>query len=349
MEDHRLVGVSPAIRELRERIDAIARSDSNVLITGESGSGKEIVARSIHACSPRSSQPSVTINCAGFPDSLLESELFGHSRGAFTGADRDRGGVLEAAHRGTLFMDEVGEMSLRMQAVLLRFLESGEIERVGSDRPARKVDLRVVAATNRDLSEACRGNQFRQELYFRLNVIQIAVPALRERREDIPLLIEWFSRGFSQRYGLEPPPIAPDAVELLLAHHWPGNVRELKNVVERLVVVSASVPVSARDLPPEFHGPPEPAPPSQVVRPPVDDMFDRMVQGGESFWTVVYEPFMARDLTREELRGLIKRGFQHAHGDQSELRRCFNVGGSDHKRFANFVRRFAPLSRTCVC
>ena len=344
-EEHRLIGVSAATRELSERIESVARSDSNVLITGESGSGKEVVARSIHAHSVRSRHPLITINCAGFPDTLLESELFGHSRGAFTGADRERGGVLEAAHRGTLFMDEVGEMSLRMQAVLLRFLESGEIQRVGSDRLQHHVDLRFLAATNRDLSEGIRSGQFRQDLYFRLKVIEIVVPPLREHRDDIPVLVDWFGRGVSQRYGVAFPRITTDAMDLLVAHDWPGNVRQLKNVVERLVIVAETAVVTADDLPAEFQCRPEPAPSPQAARPLVDELLERIVSGGESFWKLVHEPYLARDLTRDELRALIARAFEHAHGDQFELSRNFNIAPTDHKRFVNFLRKFVRLCR----
>ena len=344
-EEHRLIGVSAAACELRERIDVVARSNSNVLIRGESGAGKEIVARSIHANSVRNGHPLVTINCAGFPDTLLESELFGHSRGAFTGAERDRGGVLEAAHLGTLFMDEVGEMSLRMQAVLLRFLESGEIQRVGGDHSRHRVDLRLIAATNRDLNEGVRIGQFRQDLYFRLNVIEIVVPPLRERPDDVPVLIEWFGRGVSQRCGIPFPRISTEAMELLMTHDWPGNIRQLKNVVERLVIVADAETVTPADLPVEFQPCAEPAPPPQAAKPLVDELFERIVIGGESFWGLVHEPYLSRDLTRGEVRTLIEKGFEHAHGDQFELCRNFNVSQADHKRFVNFLRKFVRLTR----
>src|SRR5689334_11471571 len=189
-----MVGVSAAIRDVEEEVDQAARFDAKVLITGESGVGKEIVARLIHERSARSRGPLVTINCAGFPDSLLESELFGHVKGSFTDAHRDKRGWLEAAHGGTIFMDEVGEMSLRMQAMLLRFLETGEIQRVGSDRPLPALDVRVIAATHRNLAQHVADKTFREDLFYRLNVIHIEVPPLRERREDIPLLLAHFLR-----------------------------------------------------------------------------------------------------------------------------------------------------------
>ena len=193
-EINQLIGQSPAITELREELEYAARSDAKILITGESGVGKEVLARLIHRHSNRAHAPLVTINCAGLPDSLLESELFGHVRGSFTGAYRDKPGLLETANNGTIFMDEVGEMSLRMQALLLRFLESGEIQRVGAERAQARVNVRVIAATNRNLIERIASKDFREDLYYRLNVIHLTVPALRDRRDDIPDLFEALHR-----------------------------------------------------------------------------------------------------------------------------------------------------------
>ena len=208
-----LVGVSAAIRGVEEEIDHAARCDAKVLITGESGVGKEIVARLIHEGSARSRGPLITINCAGFPDSLLESELFGHVKGSFTDAHRDKRGWLETANGGTIFMDEVGEMSLRMQALLLRFLETGEIQRVGSDRRLPPVDVRVVTATHRRLVEHIADKTFREDLYYRLNVVHIEVPPLRERREDVVVLINHFLHMFCESYQLPVPEVTPEAVE----------------------------------------------------------------------------------------------------------------------------------------
>src|SRR6516162_9791465 len=218
-----LVGFSTAMREIEQEILCASRSSAKVLITGESGVGKEVVARLIHQRSERASSPLVTINCAGVPDTLLESELFGHMRGAFTDAYRDKRGWLDQAHGGTIFMDEVGE-----------------IQRVGSDRVNSKVDVRVIAATNRDLMSRIADKSFREDLYYRLNVIHLAIPPLRERREDVEPLFTYFCRLYSQRHHVEPPVIASDAMERLVAYRWPGNVRELKNVAERVVVRSRS-------------------------------------------------------------------------------------------------------------
>jgi transcriptional regulator with GAF, ATPase, and Fis domain len=197
------VGISALARQLRTEIETAARSDAKVLITGETGVGKDVVARLLHQHSARAQAPFAAINCAGLPDTLLESELFGHVRGSFTGAVRDKLGLFEAADRGTAFLDEAGEMSTRMQGVLLRFLETGEVQRVGSERVLRRVNVRVIAATNRDLAHQMSLGAFREDLYYRLNVIRIHVPSLRERRDDIPVLFDYFLDQFSQQYGLE--------------------------------------------------------------------------------------------------------------------------------------------------
>src|SRR5205085_5035657 len=228
-----------------------ARSDAKVLITGESGVGKELAARTIHAFSARSSGPLVALNSAGVPDTLLESELFGHVRGSFTGAYRDKPGLFELARGGTVLLDEVGEMSLRMQSLLLRFLETGEIQPVGSDRPRNRVDVRVIAMTNRRLLEQIAAKSFREDLYYRLNVIHIIVPPLRDRREDIPALADLFLRASVQQYGTDPPELTPEAMSCLAEYHWPGNVRELKNVIERCVVRARSRHITPDALPSE--------------------------------------------------------------------------------------------------
>src|SRR6188768_518835 len=231
-----LIGESPALEAIRAELEYASRCDAKVLITGESGVGKEVVARLIHARSRRQQNPMVTVNCAALTETLLETELFGHVRGSFTGATRDRSGVLEVANRGTVFMDEIGETTPRMQGLLLRFLETGEIQRVGSDRADARVDVRVIAATNRNLVASVQDKSFREDLYYRLNVIHMRMPSLRERVSDIPLLLARFCDQFAREHGVPTPQVSPAALELLLAHPWPGNVRELKNVVERMIV-----------------------------------------------------------------------------------------------------------------
>jgi transcriptional regulator with PAS, ATPase and Fis domain len=334
-----LIGRSPAIRELREELEYAARSDAKILITGESGVGKEVLARLIHKHSPRSRAQLVTINCAGLPDSLLESELFGHVRGSFTGAYRDKPGLLETSNGGTIFMDEVGEMSLRMQALLLRFLESGEIQRVGAERAQARVDVRVIAATNRNLTDRIATKEFREDLYYRLNVIHLTMPPVRDRREDVPELLEFFIAHYSERHSLPVPHLSPEALTHLVGYNWPGNVRELKNFVERLVLRARSGVITTADLPLEIIPPPQ-----EPVREPVrgaaiDRMWERMVNGHEPFWTVVYEPFMSRDMTRDDLRALVSRGLEQTRGSYRILVQMFNMAETDYKRFLNFLRK----------
>ena len=252
-EQAHLIGSSHPMLELRQEIERIARSDAKVLITGESGVGKELVARAIHTNSPRAERPFVAVNCAGLPETLLESELFGHVKGSFTGAYRDKPGKLETADEGTIFLDEVGEMTLRMQGLLLRFLETGELQKVGSERAGRRVDVRVIAATNRNLQDLIAQGQFREDLYYRLNVIHFWVPPLRERKEDIPEPDRVLPLAASPRTnGYLVKGIEPDAFQALCDYPWPGNVRELENVIERLIVTGRHEMVRVEDLPPEI-------------------------------------------------------------------------------------------------
>lgn len=346
----RLVGSSEATRLLDEQIAVAARSDAKVLITGESGVGKEVTATLIHQRSRRSQRPMVAINCAGIPDTLLESELFGHVRGSFTGAHRDKPGLLETGRDGTVFMDEVGEMSLRMQALLLRFLETGEVQRVGADGSQQRVDVRVICATNRDLESRIGEGQFRADLYYRLKVVHLEIPPLRDRREDLPDLIEHFARRLAADHARPPLSLPPPVMTRLLQHPWPGNVRQLKNVIERLVIRSSSGQVSLSDLPPELL----PAPSRDAVEMVAaiggrnltasaeelaTTLFDQVVLGGGTFWTVVYEPFAAHDLTRATLRGVVELGLAATHGRYSELVRLFNMEARDYKRFLNALKK----------
>jgi len=243
-----IVGQSEAMRELFDFIEKVSRTDSTVLISGESGTGKELVARAIHYRSPRRSKPLVAVNCGALPQELLESELFGHVRGAFTGAVRDRKGRFELADGGTIFLDEVSEMSPALQVKLLRVLQEREFERVGDTRTVR-VDIRVIAATNQDLDELVKQGRFREDLYYRLNVIPIHIPPLRERRSDIPLLILHFLKVFNTLRGGRVEGFSPEAMNLLMEYDWPGNVRELENLVERLVVLKGEGMVQPEDLP----------------------------------------------------------------------------------------------------
>jgi two-component system, NtrC family, response regulator HydG len=243
-----IVGDSLAIRKMRELIEHVAPTDATVLIRGESGTGKELVARAIHAASPRRYFPIVPVNCGALAESLLESELFGHERGAFTGAQLRRKGKIEMADGGTLFLDEVGAVSAKMQVDLLRVLEGREVVRVGSNRPL-KVDFRVLCATNEDLEKAVAEGRFREDFYYRVNVFTIEVPPLRARASDVPLLAEHFLRHFARQMDKRIEAISPEAMALLVAHHWPGNVRELANAIERAMVVGKPPAIRPEDLP----------------------------------------------------------------------------------------------------
>jgi len=242
-----MVGESRAIRQLREQVAMAAPTNGRVLIYGENGTGKELVARTLHSLSRRHAGPFVEVNCAAIPEELIESELFGHARGAFTGAVSDRRGKFEIADGGTIFLDEVGDMSLKTQAKVLRVLQEQVVEPVGA-RVGVKVDVRVVAATNKDLSAEIRAGRFREDLYFRLNVIPIFVSPLRERHEDILLLADYFMAEFAREYGRRVKTIEPSAASVLQFYPWPGNVRELKNVVERLIIMVPRDTISAPDL-----------------------------------------------------------------------------------------------------
>ena len=224
------------MKRVAELVEMVAPADATVLITGESGTGKEVVARAIHSSSPRRNMPMVVIHCGALTETLLESELFGHERGAFTGAQFRRKGKFEVADGGTVFLDEISDISLRTQSDLLRVLQEKEIVRVGGTQPV-KVDFRCVAATNRSIDELVKAGTFRPDLYYRLNVFAINIPPLRERREDIPLLADHFLRRFCASTNREPPHLSPAAIDALMAHDWPGNVRELENAVERALVV----------------------------------------------------------------------------------------------------------------
>jgi len=249
-EESVLVGKSVPMQKLRAEVARAAPTTATVLIMGESGTGKELVAREIHKGSRVAGSPFIQVNCAAIPEELIESELFGHEKGSFTGAVRRQTGKFVEADGGTIFLDEVGDMSVRAQAKVLRVLEAGEVEPVGAAR-VRQVNVRVIAATNRDLTESIKEGRFREDLYFRLNVLPVRTPPLRERTDDVPELVEHFTRLFSQRDNRKPRRYAPGALAVLKARSWPGNVRELKNLVERVLIMADSDPIEAKDLPPE--------------------------------------------------------------------------------------------------
>ena len=345
-----LLGNSSQMNAVRADIEAAARTDAKVLITGETGVGKEVVARSIQRLSARRDRPFVPVNCSGIPETLLESELFGHTRGSFTGAHRDRAGIVRQAEHGTLFLDELGEMSLRMQAVLLRFTETGEIQPVGSERAIGRSDVRLITATNRDLRAQIAAGAFREDLYYRLNVLTIQVPPLRERGDDVFLLLEHYLEQAAIGYGLPRPTLTADALQLLLAYEWPGNIRQLRNVAERFVLLDRRRPLTPDDLPAELlprasWREDDPA----VVRVAADahvasestasvgeDLWQRL-RNGEDFWHVVHRPFKTRQLTRLDLLGVIDRGLRETGGSYREMVRLFNLPATDYKRFHAFL------------
>ena len=332
--DHGFVVASRTMTDLLQIAERAAMSPAKVLITGESGVGKDVVARFIHQQSARKNAPFVAVNCAGMPETLLESELFGHVKGSFTGAYRDKRGKIQLAQNGTLFLDEVGEMSLRMQALLLRFLENGEVQSVGSDQAHARVDVRVIAATNRDLGELVASGQFREDLLYRLRVIHLHVPPLRERHEDVPVL----TKHFLARAGREVT-FSDDAQRVFQGYRWPGNVRELLNVVEQLVWLSPNGTIEVEHLPVSMRAASgRLAPAVDRRRQVADDLYDALVRNnGASFWAHVYPMFLARDITRHDVRELVRRGLRESRGRYKSLVTLFGMSARDYRRFMNFL------------
>jgi transcriptional regulator with PAS, ATPase and Fis domain len=336
-----LIGTSPQLLALTEEITRVARSEAKVLITGESGVGKELVARAVHTRSARANRVFVPVNCAGLPETLLESELFGHVKGSFTGAYRDKPGKLELAESGTVFLDEIGEMTLRMQGMLLRFLETGELQKVGADSAGGRVNVRVVAATNRDLRELITQGQFREDLFYRLNVIHLVVPPLRDRKEDITAMVAHSLKSFSNRGDYVVRSIHDDAMAAMMEYRWPGNVRELENVIERLVVTCRKEVATIDDLPHEIRNRPDAnhRPRRERRRTIADDLFKRLVEDRESFWTAVYPLYMQREITRSNIRDLVGKGLTEARGNYKIVAQLFNLESQDYKKFLNFLRK----------
>jgi DNA-binding NtrC family response regulator len=340
-----LLGSSPAMELMRVDIESAARTNAKVLITGETGVGKEVVARLIHEHGTRSRQTFVAVNCSGIPETLLASELFGHARGSFTGAFRDKIGLVRQADRGTLFLDELGEMSLSMQAVLLRFTETGEIQPVGVDAPAGRTDVRLITATNRDLRAQIAVGAFREDLYYRLNVIEIRVPPLRDRGPDVLELFRHYLQQACDAHRLESRELTPEAEQVLLEYEWPGNVRELRNITERLALRDSNQPITAAalalDLGSARVSGREIAASTAAARPDaespaVQQLWDGLMAGGD-FWTLVYRPFKAHEIIRAELLALVDRGLHHTRGSYRALVKLFNMPPGDYKRFHAFL------------
>jgi DNA-binding NtrC family response regulator len=346
-----LVGASPAMLALRADIEAAARTHAKVLVLGETGVGKEVVARLIHQDGSRRNRPFVAVNCCGIPETLLESELFGHKRGSFTGAYRDKLGMVKQADGGTLFLDELGEMSLRMQAMLLRFAEGGEIQPVGADGPTGRTDVRLITATNRDLRQRIADGAFREDLYYRLNVIRIEIPPLRARGGDILLLTQHYLQRAAAAHRLPVPQLTADAVQTLSAYAWPGNVRELRNVTERLVLHASQGPLTSDDLPVEVQGSATPRVSvhggrsadrvaaleiESVASAVVDRAWERL-GAGEDFWVVVGHAFKSRAMTRSDLKAIVDRGLHETRGSYRALLPLFHLPREDYKRFHAFL------------
>ena len=328
-----IVHASPQMREILALVGRGATGDAKVLITGESGVGKDLVAREIHGRSARASRPFIAVNCAGLTETLLESELFGHVKGSFTGAYRDKPGKLQLANRGTLFLDEVGEMSLRMQALLLRFLENGEIQSVGADHIKSTVDVRVVAATNRNLNDMVANGQFREDLLYRLRVIHIHVPPLRERKEDVRVLVQFLTAKSAR-----PVSFSDEALRTLERYRWPGNVRELQNVVEQSLWMANGLMVEVSHLPPSVQASADQVLPVKERRKQIaDELYQAIVSGGYSFWEHIHPLFLQRDITRHDLRELVRRGLGTTRGNYRSMLRLFGMPASDYKRFLNFL------------
>lgn len=339
--NEQLLGSSQPILDLIQEISRVAQSDAKVLISGESGVGKEVVANSIHRNSLRAHRTLCAVNCAGLSETLLESELFGHVKGSFTGAYRDKQGKLELASGGTIFLDEIGEMTLRMQSLLLRFLETGELQKVGTDRVATRVDVRVIAATNRNLRDMIAQGMFREDLFYRLNVIHLTVPPLRERRQDIPILVAQFLQQFTRHNGCPVQGVSREAMELLTSYPWPGNARELRNVIERLTVSAHVETVMPEHLPLEIqtHHSVSRKPRRERRRTVADDLLQCLVEERKSFWTAVYPLYMRREITRNDVRELVRKGLEEARGNYKLVARIFNLEPRDYKRFLNFLRK----------
>jgi two-component system nitrogen regulation response regulator NtrX len=312
-QDYELTGESKATTELKEMISIVAPTNAWILIMGENGTGKELVARSIHKQSRRARKPFIEVNCAAIPEDLIESELFGHEKGAFTGATSAKKGKFDLANEGTLFLDEVADMSLKAQAKILRILQEKKFERVGGTKII-ETDVRVVAATNKDLEKEMEAERFRQDLYYRLHVIPLKIPPLRDRKEDIPLLADRFLKEFSDKEGIEEKTLSDEALAILMHHDWPGNVRELKNIIERLVIMTQGDIIRQEDIPPFM----------KTAHP---ESWDETILGLDSF----------RMAKTEFEKRFIARKLQEAEGNVSKTADLIGLERSNlHRKIKNF-------------
>ena len=338
-------GKSARILQLTHEIQRAADSHSPVLINGEPGVGKALVAREIHARSARAQRAFVRVHCAGLSEMLLESELFGHVGGSFTGAYRDRHGKLALAHHGTIYIDDVGELTLASQAKLLRFIDTGEVQQVGADRVTSVADVRVIVATGRPLRTLVSRGLFRPDLFERLSETHLVVPPLRERVEDIAPLAEEFRQRFAAAHRSRVGAISAEAMSALCSYAWPGNVRELETLIERLVMIARDTRIRGEDLPLEvrrvLRGKNEAASAALSPQPQttVDDLYRRLTMEGECFWTAVYPLYMQREITRTDVRDLVQKGLEEARGNYKIMVQLFNMESGDYKKFLNFLRK----------
>jgi transcriptional regulator with PAS, ATPase and Fis domain len=331
--EHPLIVASPTMLLLRKTVEYIAEGDAKVLISGESGVGKDLIARLIHVRSKRRGRAFVAVNCGAFSETLLETELFGHVRGSFTGAYRDKLGKLQLADGGTIFLDEVGEMTLRMQTLLLRFLENGELQPVGSDSPVRSVDVRVVSATNRNMAEMVAAGTFREDLMYRLKVVHVHVPPLRERREDIRPLIQHTLSRIGRDIKL-----SEEALEVLEHYRWPGNVRELQNVIEQLAWRPGTDVVGVTDLPVELQSIKLARGAARERRRKVsDELYEGLVTRQIRFWEDVRRLLLDREIAKRDMRELITRALAATGGNYHAILNLFGIPAQDYKRFQNFL------------
>lgn len=315
-----IIGKSPAIREVIEVIKRVSRTDANILVTGESGTGKELVAKAIHARSLRKSEPFVPVDCAALPENLLESEMFGYEKGAFTGANTSKPGLFETAHGGTLFLDEIGEIPMTMQAKLLRAIQERQVRRLGSNKFI-SIDVRIISATNRNIKKSIQEKMFREDLYYRLNVIQITVPPLRERMGDIPVLALHFMNRFAALNKKDIRSISHDAMKILESYSWPGNVRELQNIMERAVVLCDGDKITIEDLPKEI-----------CMAPPPPLLAENMLyKDAKEAWLAAFE--------RNYLTSLLK-------GTEGNISRAAQKAGIDRKTIHRLIKRYKLNTET---
>jgi DNA-binding NtrC family response regulator len=336
----RIIGESEVVKKAVAETQRVAQTEATVLLLGESGTGKELFARAVHHLSARRDKPFVAINCAAIPETLIENELFGHERGAFTGASDRRQGKFELASGGTVFLDEIGELPLGVQGKLLRAIEEKMIDRIGGRAPVA-VDVRVVAATNKDLKAAVDSGEFRGDLFFRLAVFPIEIPPLRERAEDVTLLARHFAAEIGRELRGREAQLSDEAIAALKRHRWPGNVRELENAIERLVVTVQGPTIELEHLSSEIrvHENVALRPKRERRRTVAEDLYKRMVEQRESFWTAVYPLYMDREITRLNVRDIVRKGLEEARGNYKLVARLFNLDHRDYKRFLNFLRK----------